>query len=437
MKLIHIAWFVFVCLLQSQTSFAGDQVSHFSERLSPDEYLWRSMEPRSSDAFDNFKTIDLSADLGIGADCGRVDFKNTLRSSLQNILDTKYFGTIGSEIIGASPMLMACYFSPTWCAILKHSQINANMLSQMRLNQCSIIDKYTDKRSEDFFQERQGCVRKAIDENGGDMERAMESCRGNVYSNDLASWAGSGHGEKSSVNRLIDSSAKWAGISDNNKNSVDLVKALVGDTVVTKGTISIDYGPSQSSMTPRTFLRDLEKTTQSKLCGDFLKRAVESEKPIDQVISNDDLKSLNPVNERELIDLETIRSLTYLPPTQRQIACEKLADSVSLTIFANEMSRSLDILSTLSQNPNLPDSRRQELDHKRASLKDSIELTMSLYDERHKPLNTTLSQINEEATRVRSLQVRDNLVNEESDEDSKRDTQALMDCADNVMCERN
>jgi hypothetical protein len=63
--------------------------------------------------------------------------------------------------------------SPTWCAILKHTQVNANFLSQMRLDQCALIDKYTDSRTEDYYRERQDCVRQKIADNGGDLENAM------------------------------------------------------------------------------------------------------------------------------------------------------------------------------------------------------------------------------------------------------------------------
>jgi hypothetical protein len=438
MKLIHIVWFVLVCLFSnlSQRALADDVVIHHSTHLSPDDYLMQSYEPRDRDAFDDFKVVDLSADLGIGSDCGRVDFKSTLRSSLQNILDTKYFGNLGNDIIGSSPMLMACYFSPTWCAILKHSQLNANMLSQMRLNQCSIIDKYTDQRSQDFYEERQSCVRKAIEENGGDMERAMESCRGNIFQADLTNWAG---GQKTPVNKLIDSSAKWAGLDqkDSSQKSVDLVKSLVGDVVVTKGLLTVDYGSHQAALSPRGFLKDVEVATEERLCGNLVKKVLESENQnLKDLISDDDLKALNPSSERIVVDRETIRSLTFLTPEKRKIACERLADSISLSIFSNEMNRSLDILSTLSQNPNLPENRRKEIEAKRTSLKDSVELTMALYEERNKPLNSTVARINEEAKTIQSGRVRDALSVEESRFESDGSRQNLMDCADGIMCDR-
>jgi hypothetical protein len=67
----------------------------------------------------------------------------------------------------------------------------------MRLDQCALIDKYVDNRTEDFKKERQSCVHQAIQRNGGNMENAMKECQsGSDYSVDLANWAGSRFGSK-------------------------------------------------------------------------------------------------------------------------------------------------------------------------------------------------------------------------------------------------
>ena len=173
-----------------------------SGRFRSDDYLLKSFNEHHDPLFDrSTQIIDLGLDLGIGSDCGRVDFKGTMRSTLKNLLDSKYFGDLGRNIIASSPMLLTCYMSPTWCAILKHTQVSANFLSQMRLNQCALIDKYVDNRTDDYYRERQGCVRQKIADNGGDLEKAMGSCQ-NVYSSDLTNWAGKSSGNKTPTNKL-------------------------------------------------------------------------------------------------------------------------------------------------------------------------------------------------------------------------------------------
>src|SRR4051812_28765081 len=48
--------------------------------FSPNDYLMKSRDDRRDPVFDRYQAIDLGVDLGIGSDCGRVDFKSTLRS---------------------------------------------------------------------------------------------------------------------------------------------------------------------------------------------------------------------------------------------------------------------------------------------------------------------------------------------------------------------
>lgn len=407
--------------------------------LLPDDYLFQSFDMHRDPVFDDYKTIDLSASVGVGSDCGRMDFTNTLRASLRNVLDAKYFADIGKSIIGSSPMLLTCYFSPTWCAILKHSQISAHYLSQLRLDQCQVIDKYVDSRVEDYYQERQRCVHRAIDQNGGDLEHAMESCGGDVWNADLTNWAGRRNGEKTSQNRLLESSAKWAGFDGlEAKKTLGLVKALVGDTVVSQGGgISVEYGPESRALTPRTYLQSLEKATYAELCGRIgqrLEDAPEGTNP-DSLVTEHELKALSPSLGRAVVDRQTIRALAAMPPRERAIACKTLADAVAMTVFSNDVNRSLDMLTTLAQNPNLPDNRRREIEQKRRALKDSIDATVSLQRQRNTPLGAALSQINERGSRLQERMVRDALSVDGAAESMKRTQSEFMDCSDGVMCD--
>lgn len=410
----------------------------YSGRLSPHDYLLQSQDQHRDPVFDKYRTIDLGVNLGVGSDCGRIDFKSTLRASLSNILDAKYFGDMGKDILAASPMLLTCYFSPTWCAILKHSQVNAHWLSSMRLDQCSLVDKYTDSRVDEFYQERQNCVRKAIEKNGGNMEQAMESCKGsNVWKADIANWAGGKYGEKATTNRLIDSSAKWAGMDDTeSQGSLNLVKALVGDTVVSRGNISVEYGPRSTPLTPRTYLQSLEKATYDRLCGKIIKKVDDAggRVSVDRLVSDDDLKELSPNTENLLVDRQTIRSLAYMSPKQRGIACRKLSDVVAMTVFSTDVNRSLDLMTTLSQNPNLPPQRKAELEQKRKALKEQIELTVDLQRQRNEPLNQVLSQINEEGRKLQSQSVHDDLNADADFSSNRRQVMDFMDCSDGIMC---
>jgi len=143
--------------------------------LSPNDYLLGSHGKRKDPIFDELREVDLSLDVGIGADCGKMSIKNTMQAALKNILDTRYLGSLGQDIISASPLLISCYFSPSWCSVLKHSRLQANFLAQLRLDQCRAIDRYTDSRVSDFYEERARCVGSANRNSGGNFEESMEA----------------------------------------------------------------------------------------------------------------------------------------------------------------------------------------------------------------------------------------------------------------------
>ena len=436
MKAISILAIIFLSISVSAKEF---NYRHNSE-MSSSDYLFKERSKKSDSVFDNYQTVDLGFSLGVGADCGKVDFKSTMQASLKNLLDAKYFESVGNSILAASPMLLTCYFSPTWCSILKHTRVNANFLSQMRLDQCALIDKYVDNRSEDFKKERQGCVHKAIQRNGGNMEQAMKECKsGGDYSVDLANWAGSRFGSKSSKNKLIESSAKWAGFNSNEaKRSVGLLKALVGDTVIGKGRISVEYGPRNKAITPRTRLYELEKDTYEKLCKGLLKKIDRNDNriSIDRLISKNELKNIGGNKEDTYIDKQTLRYLSYLPFIKRGSYCRKLAASVAMTKFSDEMNSSLDMLNILEQNPNLPETRKVEIAKKRKNLKDSIEATLQLEEAKNTPLNTVVSQITREGRFYQGKATERTLDNESSAINSRRSQAEFFDCADGILCDQ-
>ena len=408
-----------------------------SGRFQSDDYLMKSFNEHHDPIFDNgSQVIDLGVNLGIGSDCGRVNFEGTMKSTLKNLLDSKYYGDIGKNIIAASPMLLTCYMSPTWCAILKHTQVNANFLSQMRLDQCALIDKYTDSRTEDYYKERQDCVRQKIADNGGDLESAMGSCQ-NVYNVDLKNWAGKSSGDKTPTNKLIESSAKWAGLTGPEADrTTDLVKAFVGDTVVSQGNVSVEYGSRRKALTPDLHLKKLQDGMHQKLCGGIMVRIDRDSgrKSVDQLVSDSELKALNPDSTEVLIDRQTVEALAFMPDRQRQAACKRLADTMALTVFTNDVNRSVDLLAVATQNPNLPPERKTEIEDKRRRLKDSVDLTLELQHQRNDPLRNVLREINDQGEEYRDRYSTQLMREDDSAIRSRQTRQVFIDCGDGVMC---
>lgn len=431
------AWIAFALALNSDIALAQNsgQLRYDQQTtFSPNDYLLKSRDNRQDEVFDRYQAVNLGVDLAIGSDCGRVDFQSTLRSSLSNMLDSKYFGDLGKNIIAASPMLATCYFSPTWCSILKHSQLSANFLSQMRLDQCALIDKYTDSRVDDFYQERQSCMRQKIEANSGDLETAMDSCQ-NVWQSDLASWSGSSH--KSQTNKLIESSAAWAGYSGPAATrSIDMLKAFVGDTTISKGRVAVEYGSRSQALTPQKYLQELRNDVHSKLCDQLVVRAISDrgQQSLQRTISDQELHEISGNSDEVLVDRQTIEALTFMPALQRAQACQKLAEAVAMTTLTKDLGRSLDILTVSSQNPHLPPHRRAEIEDKRKTFKESIELTLELQRQRSEPLNRVVSQINSEGIRYRGAVADRVLSTDAASREQEAARSVILDCADGIFC---
>lgn len=438
MKLIFLAGTVLLLSIGANAA-DGDYTYRNRSDFKSSDYLFKHQELKRDPVFDEYRTVDVGVNLGIGSDCGRVDFKSTLQASLKNILDSRYFGDMGKDIIAGSPMLLTCYFSPTWCAILKHSQINANFMSQMRLNQCSIMDKYTDSRVQEFYEERQSCVHREIDKNGGNIETAMQACNSNrVWDTDITNWSGSKYGEKSGSNKLIASSARWAGLdTPAAAGALNLVKNLVGDTVVSRGKVSVEYGDKPFGITPRTHLAGIERDVQERLCQGLLGK-IDGAGPqgANAVIRGADLEAITGTKDQVLLDRQTLRNLAVMPYRARTLYCQRLASSIAVARFSDDMNRSLDVLSLASQNPNLPERRKKEIEEKREALKNSVQATLDLQHERNSPLNEVVSQINQEGEGLHQELSRDRLLGDQTELESQSARSRFFDCADGVMCDQ-
>lgn len=398
--------------------------------LTPDDYLWQGYG-ESRDSIFNYPQVELNLDVGLTSDCGKINIQSTVQGALKNILNAKYFKRVGQDILAASPMLLTCYMSPTWCAILKQFRAQANMLANLRLNQCKAIDKYIDDRVEDYYVERQQCVKKSIGSNNGNFEKAMDQCS-NYVTNDFDSWAGKGRKE---VNKLIQSTAEWAGFTEGEAQKVvDLTKALIGDDVVKRGEISVDWGPRRLQFTPRTYLIDLKNAKYESLCGRLLPKVINNGGISTEGISEAQLKDVSG-NNNPVLDRQTLLSLAYLPYKRRKIACRKLSDAMALGNYTDDMAKSLDfIASKIGTNPNLPNKNKVIADRKRRALKDQIELTLSIENQNRTPIGQVLYQINKEGARYRKIAAKRQLGTNQDMRSNDRVDSLFMDCADGIGC---
>ncbi len=420
-------------------AFGFESEVRYSARLKPQDYLFAPNPERRNDLFETLRPIDLGVNLGIGSDCGKINIEGTFHSTFGKFLSGDYFKGVAQDILGSAPMLAACYMSPTWCAILKHTQMSANFLTQTRLSQCQIIDKYVDSRVEDYYRERQSCVQQSIQRNGGDMESALASCQNGVFERKAGHWSGSGD-DPNRPNRLLADSARWAGFQGAESDRITgLLQSLVGDTVLARGNVRVEYGPRANAYSPRSYLLSLESQIATEFCGKLLPELAGGREYIPDAEIARRMRALPSTGteaEAPMLTPDVVRNLSFLPPGRRDRICMKLSQAMAMQGFTRDMNRSIDVLSVASQNPNLPPNRKQEIEAKRQSLLDQVDLTLRLRQEQSRPMGEVMKYIAEEGLMAQDEATRRNLDSESTANSTRSHSQRMNDCADGVFCPR-
>lgn len=437
--LVCITLFFSPCVFAADRfGFSGSNATQWQGRLKPQDYLYAPNPERRNDLFETLKPADFGVNLAIGADCGRINIDGTLRAAFGKILNGDYFKGLAQDILGSAPMLAACYMSPTWCAILKHTQVTANFLAGLRLNQCQIMDRYVDSRVEDYYRERQSCVHRSIEANGGDMESAMASCQNGVFNKKAGAWAGQSD-DPNRPNALLADSTKWAGFSGAEGNRITgLLQSIVGDTVLTNGNLRVEYGPHSHAYSPRSYLLSMEEQISQAFCGKLLTEISTSTVYLSDIEISRRMKALPSEpgeEETPMLTPEVIRNLSYMPKLRRDRVCMKLSQVMAMQAFTRDMNRSIDVLTVAAQNPNLPPNRKLEIEQKRQGLKDQVELTLRLRQEQAKPVGEVMQYITSEGLAAQDEATRSNLAVQGNVDDKMSHAARMNDCADGVFCD--
>ena len=394
----------------------------------------RSFSNMESTSLDRYKVVNLSANIEVGTSCGEMNIATNLQSNMRDLLGDNFFKGLGNQIQGAGGMLALCYLSPSYCAIAKHMRMSSHFLSQLNLDSCAMIDKYVDSRVADYDMSKQQCVRKRMSENGQDVKAALQACgRGQVLDT-LEDWAG-GKGGPVKANALIGSTAKWAGLKDDESDRiVEMTKAFVGDTVVANGGVQVEFGPKSRLTTPREYIREESSLVAEKL-NDL----------IDGFSKGDSSGSLDPATRKKIAEvfqkglpedvaLETVRKLSFLPTRARRDAVERLAQAVAANNVTQDAEKSLEVLALAARNPNLPPHRQQEANELRRQLKDSLEMTLDMKKSGGEQLREVLSSIQSEGGFHESSVVRRNLEGQASQHNDARLKDLYFDCSDATFC---
>lgn len=380
-------------------------------------------------SLDKYKVVDLSANVEVGTSCGEMNVSTNLKANLSDLLDDGFFKGLGNKIQGAGGMLALCYLSPSYCSIAKHMRMSAHFLSQLNLDSCSLIDKYVDSRVSDYELSKQQCVRQAMSKNGKDPKRALEQC--GESGGDLADWSG-GKGGTVRTNALIGSTAKWAGLKGEEASRVvEITKAFVGDTVVGRGGVEVEFGDRKKMTTPRELIAEETRYAEARL-----NEVIESVGD-DPVLTNQLKNKIRDVFSGGLppeLGIETVRKLSFMPTRARQEAVRKLGRAIASNRVIQDAEKSMEVLSLAARNPNLPPTRQQEATILRQQLKDSLELTLDMRKSEADQLTKVLSAIHKEGDYFEGGVSRRSLEGEAARKNQDRLKGLFFDCSDRVFC---
>ncbi|MBI2601899.1 MAG: hypothetical protein HYW48_02485 [Deltaproteobacteria bacterium] len=381
----------------------------FSYLSHAEEWSYKNRRSLSSDAMnyfgvtedlsrkekEAFRLYNFSANISLLGDCGNLDFRASFKSiyaeanRLFSDLKEAAIGSIGS-ISRAAPMLALCYFSPTACSIAKNLQLYSSYSAKLKFDQCQAINKYISNQSGAYKEQQASCLRQKMQETGN-ITVAVESCKSSA--DRLASWLDGSSYTNISTNQLVKTSAKWAGISDDEAN---LLSALVGGIEYeSRGTTRVNFG-GYSPTTPGRLFDYYAKAAFRRLCGDKgLLQAWEKGKR-----SAIDETEYFQSKGRLLLDDNLMNALARLSFGEREAACDRLANSMSLTKFIDEMEERFDQLYVMSQNPHLPDEQREHLERKTSKLVDHTLAVLKIKNLRQENLNAVRSRILSESAKV-------------------------------------
>jgi len=263
--------------------------------------------------------------------------------------------------------------------------------------------------------------------NGNNVKLALKACGSNNYEHSLADWSG---GEKNvNMNRLIESTAKWAGLKgEDAERTVELTKSFVGDTVIGRGGIEVDFGSRKRIVSPSEVIEE-EKILLAKGLNTLFKNYDEN-----WTIKDEDIKKVFENRLPLPVAKNLVQKLSFLPYREREMAISKLSKAVATQSGIDKVEKSMEVLLLASRNPNIPDAQRLEAKQLSEQLESSLKLGVQAKSQEYANLERVVSRITEEGQKYENWENRDAIGVEKARFSRKSLQQEYMDCSDKVFC---
>ena len=304
------------------------------------------------DDFLNFDPVDLSSQFSVGAQCGQLSFKTNASAAFRKIKSQFKFRQLISSLAAASPMLLACQYSPSLCTAIQNMEQSLNFLMNFNLNQCAIIDKFTSDKAQTYNQKIADCIG-AAKSRGMDSFKAHDYCV-NSFTDKLASITDN----KKMVTKVnvVEDSLKWMGLNDD--RVLQKAKDLVGETSINHGIIKDLFGNGRP-VTPFLKEEKLKKDIIKKFCLP-LKDKLNIKNGVVNFAKKVDFYPLIGKNFHD----RTLENLSFIPIDTRINYCNLIAEYTARNNIAPQVKEMYSVLSQALTNPNLGKVERQVLELK-------------------------------------------------------------------------
>ncbi len=399
------------------------------KNLYSEDYLLKDYQGRNKKEILDFEIVDVDAGFKVGSSCGKLNVSSSLQANFKDVFNRKNLEKVGKNLLASSPHLLTCYLSPSACSVLKHIEKQASEMMRFRLDQCAIIDKYTDDRAAEFDQGKQTCVRNIMSRNGGNINDAIESCDNNSLP-DI-----SGKNATTAKSKLIEDSARWAGIKDiERKRVLDFAKSIVGDNIRSGGELKNSYGTAK---TPQSISLITHKRSEKifKTLIDITNKIIEKrERGFLYKVSDQDLKPIKELLSSDHLNIQTIYKLSNIGDERRSQALSILSNKIAKSTIASDTLKASELLGVFLANPNLSSTGKKEILEKQYLLARALNFNLQVSEKSESLIKNSLYSASKLSEFDASSRRNSNLNQTFNQINNNQADSGLFDCSDPVFC---
>lgn len=352
------------CIALASNSYKYDS----SSSVSSYDYLFKDKGPKTERGTKNIVETDGNIDIGIGTDCGKIDFKKQLNFEALKYMSNEYLKDVSSAALGALPMFWLCNnpYSKGACETLKDLRINASLASLFSINHCKAIDKFTTGKVAEFYERRSECINKEMNNGAGDWQMAMNFCRSKA---NKLKWSG----KAKKRNELLKDSSIWAGYGQEKTEKIlSFLRPLIGEVIIDNSKMKVDYGNNKVLLGPSEVFRNSVEDANKQFCTGIVSK-------LNKITNRAISRKVHALKYNYFVPLHVLDKLRSIPRGERGQMCKTLVLAIEYLKFQTSMEEAKAFLYKIRQNPNLGSFARTEMDSKVKFFNERLRDSSSIY----------------------------------------------------------